>query len=128
MSVPGVLVRAGQQGVDGIDAGRFAARQLEPDVTHAVDTVDVLGGFERELQRGVLADVDRSSGPTQLDRVQRVLHGSREGHVAGDDADADDLDVGVAERHHQRDGVVTGGVGVDEEWPRHRRSVRSGRG
>ncbi len=90
--------------------------------------MDVLGGLEHELQRGGLADVHGSRRPAQLDRVQRVLHRLREGHVAGDDADADDFDVVVAERHHQRDGVVAGGVGVDEEWPWHRRSVRSARG
>ena len=125
---PGVLVRRRQQGVDGVDPGRLAPGQVEPDVAHAVDTVDVLGGLERELQRRGLPDVDRHRRAAQLDGVQRVLHRLRQRHVAGDDADADDVDVGVAECHHQRHGVVAGGVGVDEEWPWHRRSVRSARG
>ena len=128
MSVPACSCDAVSRASTAWTSDGVAARQLEPDVTHAVDTVDVLGGLERELQRGGLADVHGSRRPAQLDRVQRVLHRLREGHVAGDDTDADDLDVVVAERHHQRDGVVAGGIGVDEEWPRHRRSVRSARG
>ncbi len=123
-----MLVGRLQQGVHGIDLGRRPAGQVEPDVPHAVASVDVLGGLERQLQRGRLADVHGSRRPAQLDRVQRVLDRLGEGHVAGDDADADDLDVVVAERHHQRDGVVAGGIGVDEEWAWHRRSVRSARG
>ena len=123
-----MLVGRLQQGVDGIGRGRHPARQIEPDVAHAVAAVDVLSGLECELQRGGLADVHGSRRPAQLDRVQRVLHRLWQRHVAGDDADADDLDVGVAQRHHQGDGVVAGGIGVDEEWAWHRRSVRSARG
>ena len=73
------------------------------------------------------AGVTGTSTPPNLHRVQRVLHALLQRHVAADDGDRDPH-AGVPQRHDQRDGVVGGGVGVDEEWAWHRRSVRSARG
>ncbi len=53
--------------------------------------------------------------PAPLNRVEGVLHPAFEWDVPGDDGDRLDPDVRVLERHDQRDGVVRGGVGVDQK-------------
>ena len=111
----GVTVRGGEERVDGVAGRGGAAGEREPDVAHPVGPVDVLAGLERDDERAVGARVDGHVHAAQLGHVEGVLHGEVEGHVAGDDPDADDVDVGVTQRHHEGDGVVTGGVGVDEE-------------
>ena len=120
--VPRVTVRGGEERVDGVAGRGGAPGEREPDVAHPVGPVDVLAGLERDDERGVGARVDGHVHTAQLGHVEGVLHGEIEGHVAGDDPDADDVDVGVTQRHHEGDGVVTGGVGVDEERA-HRRIV-----
>ena len=114
-----MTVRGGEERVDGVAGGGGAAGEREPDVAHPVGAVDVLAGLEGHDERGVGAGVDRDVGTAQLGHVEGVLHGEVEGHVAGDDPDADDVDVGMTQRHHEGDGVVAGGVGVDEERSGH---------
>jgi hypothetical protein len=67
---------------------------------------------QRGLGPGVHRDVVTAA---QLAGVERVLHRELERDVAGDDADPDHVDVGVAERDDEGDRIVGGGVGVDEE-------------
>ena len=114
-----MTVGGGEERVDGVAGRGGAAGEREPDVAHPVGAVDVLAGLEGDEERDVGAGVDRDVDTTQLGHVEGVLYGEVEGHVAGDDPDADDVDVGVTQRHHEGDGVVTGGVGVDEERSDH---------
>ena len=82
--------------------------------------VDVLSRPERQQERGAGADVDRDVGPVrELAGVEGVLDRHVERDVAGDHADADHGDGRIAEGHDERDRVVGGGVGVDEERSGH---------
>src|SRR2546430_918853 len=58
---------------------------------------------------------NRRRGAAKLNRVQGVLDGLSERHVAADDRDALDANPGRAQRHDQRHGIVAGRVGVDQE-------------
>ena len=117
----GVLVRRLQEGVDGVDVVWSATAQFESDVAHAVGSVDLLGRTQRQHERGRLTRVHPDVlAPAQVACVQRVLHTELERHVAGDDADPDDVDLGVSQCDDERHCVVGAGVGVDEERPFHR--------
>ena len=78
-----------------------------------------LCGFQWPVQRSIETDVygggRAPGGDTPLHRQQGVVHGDGQRHVARYYRDRLDRHLGVHERHHQRDGVVRGGVGVDDD-------------
>jgi len=102
--------------VDGVARVGFPSIEGEADIAHAVVPVNILGGAEFEHQWSVGPDVDRDvAAPADLAGVEGVLHGGDEGHVPGDHSEADDVDSVVGQRESEGDGVVAGGVGIDEE-------------
>jgi hypothetical protein len=67
-------------------------------------------------QRSIAAGEDRHvRRAAQFDRGQRILNRLREWDIAADDTDAGDTHIRRAQRHDQRNRVVAGSVGVDEE-------------
>ena len=99
----------------GIAGGGLAAVQLEPDVAHAIRAVHVVRELLRTRARHRGARVHWHSGAHEVTRVERVLDGEVERHVAGDDSDRLDLYAGMPQRHQQRDRVVGRGVRVDQK-------------
>src|SRR5581483_11470091 len=85
---------------------------------------DVLGSLPLRDQRAAAPGVDRhlARAAGLLDRVQRVLDLLLERHVAAADRDRLQPDPRVAEADQQREDVVAGGVGVDDQ-PRHTASA-----
>ena len=50
-----------------------------------------------------------------LNGVEGVLHRLIQTDVAGDDGECLNSHLGVLQRHHNGDGIVAGGVGVDQK-------------
>jgi hypothetical protein len=76
--------------------------------------VHVVGEVLLAQQRPVGAGVHRSRRPAEVARVDGVLHAHLQRHVARHDGDREDVDVVGHEGEDQRDGVVGGGVRVDD--------------
>ena len=70
-------------------------------------------------ERMLCAGINRHIGAAQFGGIQGVAGRLRDGHVARHDGDGAHLHIGRAQRHDQGDGVVGGGIGVDEEGSRH---------
>ncbi len=102
--------------VDRMTRVGFPSTEGEADIAHAVVAVNILGGAEFEHQWSVGPNVDWDvAASADLAGVEGVLHGGVEGHVPGNHSDADDVDSVVGQRESEGDGVVAGGVGIDEE-------------
>ena len=67
--------------------------------------------MEWPIASGVHGDLGRT---TDVERDDRVPHGEFDGDVAGHHGDGAHVDVRIAHRQQQRDGVVGRGVGVDD--------------
>ena len=70
-------------------------------------------------QRLIGTRIDGNVAPANLGDIERVASRLFYGHVARDRGDRDHLNVGRAQRHDQRDGIVGSSVGVDQEGARH---------
>ena len=69
------------------------------------------------------ADKDRHAGTAELCRVERITCGLLNLDISGNGGDGDDADVWSAQGHDQRDRVIGGNIGVDQEGARHSRSI-----
>ena len=69
----------------------------------------------RPIERLVRTDKDRNVGIADLGGQQSVSGRLLEADIAGDRRQAENADVRLGERHDDRDRVIGGGVGVDEE-------------
>ena len=67
----------------------------------------------------------RGAVAAQLDRIKGVLDGLVERNVPGDHGDRFDVDVGIAQRHDQRHGVVRSRGAVNENASDHARNGTS---
>ena len=92
-------------------------RPREARVAHPVLAVDVLGAHPLRDQRLGAAGVDRHlpAPAGHLDRVERVLDLLLEADVAAADRDRLELRARVAQCDQQREDVVAGRVGVDDQ-------------
>ena len=88
-------------------------------IAEAVFAVKPVSGREFPAQGSIGPGIDRDIGATEFGGVQRVAGRLRERDVSGDDGDGGDANSGAAQGHDERDGVVGGGVGVDQEGARH---------
>ena len=84
-------------------------------IAHAVVTMNALRGLEGAHDGLGPAGVHRRLLATQLHRVERILHRLVEPDIAGDNRERLDMHIGMLQRHDDRNGVVAGGVGVDEK-------------
>jgi hypothetical protein len=103
---------------DGVDGVRFFGSAMRGNVTavgQAVFTVEPVGRGMGADERFSGADTDRRSGVTEFGNIEGVPRGLVDGDVACDGSDGADVDVRMAESHDERDGVVGGGIGVDEK-------------
>ena len=64
--------------------------------------------------------MNRDLGATDLRGVEGNLRRLRERDVPRHNGDANNLNTWVLERHHQRNGVIRCGVGIDPDAPRGR--------
>jgi hypothetical protein len=109
-----------EQGVDGVlrGFGGVARRHRQP--AGAV-TVDVLGRLPRPQQRPPAAEVDghRAQLPGDIEGEVGVGDLLVEADVARHHGDRAQVRVGVQQREQDRDAVVLGGVGVDDQRDAH---------
>ena len=108
-------MREAQDGVDGVFALGLALRRGEAAIAEAVLAVKPMRVVMRAGQRLVRAREDGNVGIADLGGQKRVLRRLLEADIAGDRRQAENAHVRVGERHDDRDGVVGGGVGVDEK-------------
>ena len=59
-------------------------------------------------------DKDWRAGPAEFHRVERITRGLLNIDVSGNGCNGDDADVGSAQSHNQRNGVIGSNVGIDE--------------
>ena len=69
------------------------------------------------------AGVNRDIGATEFNCVERVAGRLLNLDIAGYGGDRGDADVGSTKSHDESDGIVGGGVGINEECARHARSI-----
>ena len=75
-----------------------------------------LGGDELAHQRADGAGMDLDVGPAgELADLAGIFLREFQRHVAGNGGDADDLQLGAAERQQYGDGIVLAGVRVDDD-------------
>lgn len=96
-----------------------AARGRVIVVTEAVVAVEPGGGYVGAVERLFGAGENWDVGIAELGRVDGVAGGLVDADVASDGGDGDDANLWRAEGHDERDGVIGGGVSVDEELARH---------
>jgi len=77
----------------------------------------------RAKQRLVCAHVDRNTGAAQFHREQRIASGPLNLDVACHRGDGNDADIGGAQRHDERHGIVGSCVGINQERAGHARSI-----
>ena len=111
----GLFVRKPLDRVDSVFTLGPAFRPWKAAIAEAVFAVEPMRVVVRAVERLVGADKDRDVGIADLGGQQRVLGCLLKADVAGDRRQAEYADVRLGERHDDRDGVVGGGVGVDEE-------------
>ena len=68
------------------------------------------------VRAGVNRDV---AAATKLKRGEGIAHALLNIHIAGDDGQRAHIHVRRAQRHYERNGVVRGGVGVNDESAGH---------
>ncbi len=115
-------------GVDGVDdgvgGGLFfggAARRRIVVVAEAVVAVKPGGVQVRARERLFGAGEDGNVRIAELGGVECVARGLVDVNVAGDRGDGEDFCLRRADGHDEGDGVVGGGVGVNEEVSFHAR-------
>ena len=69
------------------------------------------------------ANKDRDAGTAELRRVERITCGLLHLDISSNGGDGDDADIWSTQGHNQRDGVIRGNIGVDQECARHSRSI-----
>ena len=73
----------------------------------------------RTLQRMLRALEHSDVRTAKFGCIKRVATGLVDIHVACDGGDGHNLNLRRAQRHDQRDGVVGGGIGVNQKWTFH---------
>ena len=104
-----------QDRVDRVFALGRAARRRIAAIAEAVAAVKPVRVLVRAQQRRGGADEDGDVDAGDLGGQQRVARRLFDADVAGDNGQPQHAHVGRGKRHQDRDGVVGGGVGVDEE-------------
>ena len=104
-----------QDGVDRVLGLGRALRRRKPMVAEAVGPVKPVRVAQRPDDRGLGALVDGDVRPADFRGEERVAGRLIERDIAGDRRQPQHPHIGRRERHDDRDGVVGGGVGVDEE-------------
>ena len=102
-------------GVDGVKLFGSAMPGSVAAIGEAVFAVEPVGGRVGASERFFGADEDGDWRVAEFGDVKGVAGGLRDGDVSGDGGDGADVDVRMTESHEKGDGVVGGGVGVDEE-------------
>jgi hypothetical protein len=115
-------------GFDGVDDGsrgvavfRGARRRRIAAIAQAVTAVEPVGVIVGAGERFFGASEHGDGGVAEFRGVEGVAGGLRDGDVAGDGGDGEDVYVRIAESHDEGYGVVGGGVGVDQEVASHGR-------
>ena len=73
----------------------------------------MLRGGEWSNERHLCTGMNGNALAAHLIGIESVLHAELHRNVADHDRHADDFGVRVLQRHHDRDDVIGGGVGVD---------------
>src|SRR5580704_19317348 len=101
---------------DGIDR-RFsfwtAARRQVASVAKAVVAVEPLRSTMLAFQRLVRAAINGNARSAKLRRIEGVSRGLLDGHIARHGGNRRNVNLRMAQRHDQRDGVVGSCVGVN---------------
>ena len=124
----GLRLREAQDRVDGMLALGLALWRRIVAIAEAVFAMEPMRVIMRAVERLVRAGEDGDVGIADLGGQQRVLGRLLEADIAGDGRQAEHPDVGLGERHDDRDGVVGGGVGVDEKVAHSSKVSRVGSG
>ena len=112
---PGSAPREAQDRVDrALALGRTLGRGVAA-IAEAVLAVEPMRVLVRPGQRLLGAAEDGNLGIADLGSQKRVSGRLFEADVAGDRGQAENAHARLRERHHDRDRVVGGSVGVDEE-------------
>ena len=111
----GLGLREAQDDVYGRLALGLALRGGVFVVAQAILPMEPMRVLVRAIQRLVGAGEDGDVGFAELRGEQRVSRRLLHVDIAGDRRQAEDVHARLSERHDDRDGVVGGGVGVDEE-------------
>ena len=78
-------------------------------------------GDEARTHRLRAAGIDRDPGPaSQLQDRARIALGHGQRQIAGDRDEAQYIDFGCGQCQQDRHRVVGAGVGIDDDWARHR--------
>ena len=94
---------------------RLALRRWKAAIADAVFAVEPVRMVVRAGERLVRSNKDGNVGIADLGGQERVLGRLLEADIAGDRGQPEHADARLGERHDDRDGVVGGGVGVDEK-------------
>ena len=108
-------MREAEDRLDRVLAFGRALRRRIVVVAKTVAPMKPLRLLQRPDKRGPSAHVDRHGRTADVRGEERVPRRLLEAHVAGDGRQRQNAHVGGGERHDDRDRVVGGGVGVDEE-------------
>ena len=111
----GLRLRETQDRVDRMLALGLALWRRIAAIAEAVFAMEPMRVVVRAVERLVRPGEDGHVGIADLGGQERVLGRLLEADIAGDRRQAEHPDVGLGERHDDRDGVVGGGVGVDEK-------------
>ena len=65
------------------------------------------------------AGIDGDIRAAEFNCIKSIARRLRNGDIAGDGRNRHDPDVGRAQRHDERDGIIGSGVGIDKESSRH---------
>lgn len=84
-------------------------------VSQAIAAVEPVGGLVRSIQRFLRAHEHGNVRVAKFRRVQRIAGGLLNGDVSRDGGNRQHADLRRAQRHDQSDGVIGGGVGVNQE-------------
>ena len=114
-SEAGLLLREAQDRVDGMLTLWLALRRGKAAIAEAVFAMEPMRVVMRAVERLVRAGEHGNVGIADLGGQQRVLGRLLEADIAGDRRQAENPDFRIGQRHHDRDRVVGGGVGVDEK-------------
>jgi beta-ureidopropionase len=104
---------------------RFLRRRISV-ITQTIATVEPGGILIGTQQRLVSAGIHRHLLAAEFDDIEGVACGLLDRHVPRDGRYGDDLNVGRAHGHDERDGIVGSRVGVNQEGARHARMIANG--
>jgi len=94
---------------------RRAARRGIVAVAQSILAVKPVRIFMRARQRRRRALEDGDEGAADVSGIERIARGLRQSDIARHGRQRADRNIGRRKRHHDRHGVVGGGVGVDEK-------------